>query len=470
MSVFGIVMHHGVFIKNEWHMQGPNIIKAGLASYILLMLLEARRHSTLTAMGDAVLMLGSFAFTLLLSPRLAGVSKLWHMYQNRYGQNHLVLERMHREYGDFVRTGPNEITIFHPHGLPVLDGPGSQTSKSDWYDFLLPNYGVTTIRNRKHHDQRRRLWLKGFSTGAMANYQTNIEAHARKLDAIIADHVKQGEPVPLSTYIYWFSFDIMGIFAFSRSFNMLSEEHWHYAITNLRKAMRLLGPMSCVPWVAQVGFWLLKGFWVVKDWETMIAWCAARMRDRIQLALHPEKAEKLYEEIRHVDIKDLATLKKLPYLNAVITETLRLHPAVPTGGNRDTPPEGMVIAGQYIPGNTTVICPRYTLGRLTDGALVESCFARPTEWIPERWDTEPELVKDTRANLPFAQGRYTCLGKDVAMNEMLVLITLLVSKYRFDFVEGKTKAIGEVEGKMRDQFTATPGTLDLVFTKREQTA
>lgn len=298
MSIFGIVMHHGVFIKNEWHMEGPRIIKFGLTAYGILAMLEARRDWSLTALGDAALLLGSFAFSLLASiaiyrvfahrtrhfpgPRLAGVSKLWHMYQCRYGQNHLVLERMHQEYGDFVRTGPNEITIFHPQGLPTLDGPGNRTSKSDWYDFLLPNYGVTTIRNRKHHDQRRRLWLKGFSTGAMANYKEHIESHARQMDAMVAEHSKEGKPVPLSTYIYWFSFDIMGVFAFSRSFNMLNDEHWHYAITNLRKAMRLLGPMSCVPWVAQIGFWLLKGFWVVKDWDTMIAWCASQMHERIK--------------------------------------------------------------------------------------------------------------------------------------------------------------------------------------------
>ncbi|KAJ5172516.1 hypothetical protein N7492_005109 [Penicillium capsulatum] len=532
VGICGVLVHHAFFIKREWHMQGPRIIKTMVSAYVILTLLEGRKRLDVTAFGHAALILGSFISSLLLSiaayrvfahrtrhfpgPRLAGVSKLWHMYQCRYGQNHLVLEKLHREYGDFVRTGPNEVTIFHPEVLARLDGPGSKTKKSAWYDFLLPHVGLNMIRDRTFHDQRRRLWSKGFTTGAMEHYHRKIVQHAYEMEEIIASVSANNSYVPISKYVYWFAFDVMGMFVFSRTFDMLHKEDWHYSIRNLKNAMALLGPLSPVPWLAQIGFWLLKGYWLVAEWHTMIAWCASRMLDRMnecdshdvaqgliaesrkkntlnadrgpligdavvgivagsdtvaptivfllyELTLNPDKAEKLYREIRDVEVEDLATLKTLPYLNAAITETLRLHPAILTGGNRDTPPEGMMIGETFIPGNTTIVAPRYSLFRL------ESCFELATEWIPERWDTQPELVKDTRSFLPFGQGRYSCVGKDLAMTELLTAITLLVKKYTFAFPHGPRESMVQcVEGKMRDEFTANPGGLQMVFTRREK--
>jgi Cytochrome P450 len=60
---------------------------------------------------------------------------------------------------------------------------------------------------------------------------------------------------------------------------------------------------------------------------------------------------------------DLAELK---HLNGVINEALRLLPPGSIGTFPVvTPPEGLIIDGTFIPGNTTLYCPQYVLGRST---------------------------------------------------------------------------------------------------------
>ena len=55
-------------------------------------------------------------------------------------------------------------------------------------------------------------------------------------------------------------------------------------------------------------------------------------------------------------------LQSLDLLNGIINETLRLHPPV-LALQRKTPPEGLMIGETYVPGNMTVWCPQYVIGR-----------------------------------------------------------------------------------------------------------
>jgi hypothetical protein len=200
--------------------------------------------------------------------------------------------------------GPNEVTVFHPDALAKLDGPGNHNTKSAWYDFLMPDMGVTTIRNKAFHDQRRRVWTQALSAKgesqspqleisffreahvitALPFYEKQMIEHAAKLEGLIRLAAHDGKPVPFSSYAYWFSFDIMGMFALSQSFNMLYDKQWHYAVSNLRQAMSILGPLSPVPWLGQIGFKYLKGYWVVKYWHSMTGWCRDRMQDRLRVS------------------------------------------------------------------------------------------------------------------------------------------------------------------------------------------
>jgi cytochrome P450 len=83
-----------------------------------------------------------------------------------------------------------------------------------------------------------------------------------------------------------------------------------------------------------------------------------------RLVTTPGCIEKLREEIRTLtSYSDTIQLQALPYLNALIYETLRLHPSIPSGGLRITPPRGLDIDGTFIPGGTTVVTPQYSIQR-----------------------------------------------------------------------------------------------------------
>jgi len=178
----------------------------------------------------------------------------------------------------------------------------------------MPDIGLTTIRDKKFHDKRRKAWTQAFSAKgehiettfsynvnsvtALPHYEEQMIKHADKLEGLIQTATKEGTTVSFSSYAYWFSFDVMGMFVLSQSFNMLEGEEWHYAITNLKKAMALLGPLSPVPWLAQIGFAFLDGYWLVKDWHTMIGWCRDRMQDRVKVS---KVANKRHQEAKTND-------------------------------------------------------------------------------------------------------------------------------------------------------------------------
>lgn len=192
------------------------------------------------------------------------------------------MEELYHKYGPIIRTGPEEVTIVDPSIPGILDGPGNDTTKAVWYDFLLPEVAVNTTRNKKYHDIRRRIWDRGFSSKALALYDERIVEYGEILAARLAE--LRGRPAVVTDWFYWFSFDVMGDFAFAKSFGMLRDEQWHSVVRMLRKAMSLLGPFSPVPWLAQIAFHFIPWMYLIRDWFAMLRWCKQRMDDRVRVS------------------------------------------------------------------------------------------------------------------------------------------------------------------------------------------
>lgn len=134
---------------------------------------------------------------------------------------------------------------------------------------------------------------------------------------------------------------------------------------------------------------------------------------------------------------------RAPHLNAVIQEAMRLHPFLPIGGIRKTTDTGVTIRDVHIPPHTTVLTPLYTISRresrpipyLTDIKLTlkchpgEDCFEQGSSFIPDRWTTRPEMVRNAAAHAPFSLGKYNCIGQHLAMRMMRYTLAPVIKKY-----------------------------------------
>lgn len=119
---------------------------------------------------------------------------------------------------------------------------------------------------------------------AMESYERQIRIYAAQLQQAIASEVEKGHEININQYFHWFSFDVMGQFAFSKSFGMLRNQHWHYSIGMLRAGRALLGPFTPVPWLVRISF-DIPILRIVRDFQAMLAWCTMRMDERIEVRM-----------------------------------------------------------------------------------------------------------------------------------------------------------------------------------------
>lgn len=142
----------------------------------------------------------------------------------------------------------------------------------------------------------------------------------------------------------------------------------------------------------------------------------------------------------------ISALEKLPYLDAVIHEAMRWRPPVPMTLFRVVPPTGALISGYAIPPRTTVGCQAYSLHR------VEAVFPDPDVFDPARWmtDNATQLAAMRTHFWPFSSGGRMCLGHNLAMVEMKLIVAAVYMHY----TTRATAEATEENMRMDDQLTS----------------
>lgn len=149
------------------------------------------------------------------------------------------------------------------------------------------------------------------------------------------------------------------------------------------------------------------------------------------LAEHPELGDKIRDEVENV-VGDrpvaFEDVRKLTYTANVVTETLRLYPAVWILTRRAV--AETELGGYRIPKGADLIYSPYAIQR------DRRSYERTEEFDPDRW--LPERAKDVPkyAMSPFSVGNRKCPSDHFSMAELTLITAVVASAYRFEHVSG----------------------------------
>ncbi|KAE8124475.1 hypothetical protein FH972_019357 [Carpinus fangiana] len=156
----------------------------------------------------------------------------------------------------------------------------------------------------------------------------------------------------------------------------------------------------------------------------LLEWILARM------VLHPDIQAKAQSEIdtivgRNRSVSD-SDLPNLPYLQAIVKETLRMHPPGPLLSWARLAIHDTHVGRHFIPAGTTAIVNMWAITH------DEKVWSEPGEFKPERFMQEDVAIMGSDLRLaPFGSGRRVCPGKAMGISTVELWLAQLLQSFKW---------------------------------------
>ncbi|XP_071396574.1 sterol 26-hydroxylase, mitochondrial [Centroberyx affinis] len=158
------------------------------------------------------------------------------------------------------------------------------------------------------------------------------------------------------------------------------------------------------------------------------------------LSRYPEAQDTLYEEVSRCiaadQIPSAQEVTRMPYLKAVIKETLRMYPVVPLNARIITETD-VIIDGYRFPKKTAFTFCHYAISH------DEKTFPEPWKFKPERWLRDGRERPNPFGSIPFGFGVRGCVGRRIAELEMYLALFRLIRLFEIkpDPTMGEVKVL-----------------------------
>ncbi|KAI8722924.1 hypothetical protein NCS52_00437900 [Fusarium sp. LHS14.1] len=398
-------------------------------------------------------------------PPLAKISRVWSRRANFQGLKYMRIHEAHQKYGAVIRIGPNELSFADP--LAVRDiYTTNDFQKEESFYFSKRGYEedhLFSFTNPEAHSQRRKLLSRGYSQRSLLAIEQELSTKIQIFLQVIGKDTADGKPVDIYNRVHLLSFDVVYRLLFGDDPKSLESGGEHKVLSYFRAWRPIFIYKEFWPQLEKIGIYLPgalgENFRKVKAWKEYSVDLIRKCRQNTVVTpffrsvlygekdgylgrpltdsevaeecmsgmfggtgttantfvfllwatlQHPGVVEKLKAELRAAipnvgSVPDYQTCSRLPYLQAVINETLRVYPTIvaiiPRIAMRDTS-----VAGVHIQKGTIVGVQNYTIHRW------EPAFPDPERFIPDRWLDDEKIEQRKEAFVPFSVGSRRCIG------------------------------------------------------------
>lgn len=166
-------------------------------------------------------------------PWLAKFSVLWKLLGNLQGRKAHRIHEAHLQYGAVVRVAPNELSFSEPAAVKEIYSSSAFAKEQRFYfaKRIFHENHLLSFRDNKAHRQRQKLLQRGFSQASVLEFEPNM---ASKIQTLLDQLAKAHQPVDVLPWAHWLGFDTIYHLMFDEDPESLREGHPHWVMASMR--------------------------------------------------------------------------------------------------------------------------------------------------------------------------------------------------------------------------------------------
>ncbi|KAK4552401.1 hypothetical protein LTR86_010415 [Recurvomyces mirabilis] len=438
---------------------------------------------------------------------LCAISTRWSRNLNRKLEE---LRQHHVRHGAIIRTGPNEISIADPQAIRVVYGHNWDKDRwyTSGFTSFGGRRNLVSMLDRANHFGRRRILAGPYANTTVVRSPRVAELLTyvvrNRIHPLCEKLARQKQDINIFEMAQWYTADCMSAYLFGLhgGTNFVEDERSREIYFGDFRRVRLTGNYAAKPYMESMCMDMCKQALRtsiagegVGDEQTVfnhmtrrlqisdnsldqVTTCASEMLDHMiaahesagitltyiiyRLSLDSGMQARIRNEVHSTGLYDhilsdsssrsaalpsVSEVDKLPLLEAVLNETLRLHS--PSPGQK---PRGTVVSTNA-----------YTLHRN------EELFSDPLEWKPDRWLSTDEQARRGIAEgfWAFGNGSRGCIGRSFGTaggrchslsSRHQLIMTLIVLKMVVVYIYSRfeTSITDEDGAQQADSYIAYP--------------